>query len=233
LETFETISLRDVALRLAKIRQPTTNRIHEGRLLSLLRSGALTAGFEFPGPARRWISLDSNYWLTVDGEKFASIRSDGARTYKIKITDCAEAFSKAVFGNKRTESSAALSKEELARVLMSASARFEVVIQAQELQRYLDSEGIKENPFDWAPTTSRGGGTPPKQAWNKLAVIIPACLLAHHEKHPERPKFEPAAMEIIAIAAEHGVSPQSLPAKSTLEDTLSKIYTEKERILNG
>ena len=232
MKAFETISLRNVALRLAKIRQPTTTKIHEGRLLALLKSGALTAGFEFPGPVRRWISLDANYWLTVDSKKFGSIRSDGTRTYNIKIVDCAEAFSRSVFGDNSEGSAATLSKEELVRVLASASAKFEVVIQVRELQRYLDREGLKENPFDLVPPKGPGGA-PAKGAWNKLAVFIPAYLLAHHEKNNERPKFAAAAVRIVEIAIRSDVPPQSIPDERTLEDTLSRIYTEKEKILRG
>jgi hypothetical protein len=81
----ETITLREVALRLAKIKSPATSKIDDGRLLSLLRSGDLKAGFEFPGATKRWVSIECNYWVTVDSQKFRSIRSDEDYTYKVRL----------------------------------------------------------------------------------------------------------------------------------------------------
>jgi hypothetical protein len=53
-----TMTLREVALRLARLPGSLAGKIDDGKLLSLLKSGELKAGFFFP---RALATLDSNF----------------------------------------------------------------------------------------------------------------------------------------------------------------------------
>lgn len=222
----ETITLREVALRLAKIKQPTTRKIDSGQLLSLLKSGDLKAGFEFPGVTKRWVAIEPNYWLTIDSDKFRSIRSDGGYTFKVGLRDFADTYLRLVLNDSSNESL----KAEFRVVLGQASRKYEVVVQAEEWKKYLDNHGLNEPPFDTPPKGK--GGRNPKAAWRQLSVTIPAYLLAHHDKTHEPPNHETAAGEIHQITmSTYTIDANSLPAPGTIKDVIGEIYQRKIYIL--
>lgn len=223
----ETIALREVALRLAKIKQPATKKIDDGQLLSLLRSDDLRAGFEFPGATKRWVPIERDYWLTVDSAKFRSIRSDEDYTFKVRLSEFAESYSRLVLDNSPSKSL----KDEFRVALAAASRSYEVVVQSEEWKKYLVSHNLKEPPFD-LPKPKGKGGRNPLAAWNHLAVIIPAYLLAHHSKTQQPPNYEVAADQIYDIALKKGIDPATVPQPGALKDVISNVYKEKESILN-
>jgi hypothetical protein len=69
-----TLSLREVARRLAEAQSLRRARIDDGALLALLKAGRLKAGFEFPGLVTRWIPIPETYWLSIGSDKFSSVR---------------------------------------------------------------------------------------------------------------------------------------------------------------
>src|SRR5262249_7908 len=79
------ITLRELALRLEKIRCPKSKAIADGRLLSLLKAGELKAGFHFPARTVRWIPIEPDYWRTVSSNRFRSIRREGGRAFTLSI----------------------------------------------------------------------------------------------------------------------------------------------------
>jgi hypothetical protein len=223
----ETITLREVALRLAKIKSPATSKIDDGQLLSLLRSGDLKAGFEFPGATKRWVPIEGNYWVTVDSQKLRSIRSDEDYTYKVRLSDFAQGYSRLVLSDSSHETL----KDEFPVALAAAPRRYEVVVQSEEWKKYLVSHDLKEPPFD-LPKPKGKGGRNPLAGWNHLAVIIPAYLLAHHSKTRQPPNYEVAADQIYDIALKKGIDPATVPQPGALKDVISNVYKEKESILN-
>src|SRR5271165_2703113 len=44
------------------------------KLLGLLKTGELKAGFEFPGTKVCWIPIPTSYWTGVSSHKFGSLR---------------------------------------------------------------------------------------------------------------------------------------------------------------
>ena len=220
----ETITLREAALRLAKIKQPGTKKIDDGQLLSLLRAGDLRAGFEFLGATRRWIPIDQNYWVTVDSAEFRSIRSDGGYTFKVRLRDFAKAYLQLIPDDPSSL------KREFQIALAAAATKYEVVVQAKEWKKYLSDHDLKEPAFDTPPSKGKGGRNP-LVAWNRLSVIIPAYLLAHHSQREQSPNHEEAAAQIYRIAIDSGIDAASVPKPGSLKDVISEIYKEKQDIL--
>jgi hypothetical protein len=220
-----TISLREVALRLARIKEPTTKRIDHGWLLSLLREGDLRAGFEYPGFVRRWIPIQPTYWLNIDSGKFRSIRSDGEYTFKVRPRDFAEDYLNLV---PSTPSESL--KEEFRVFLEGVSRKFEVVIQDEEWKRFLVAHKMQEPTFD-TPKVKGRGGRYPMAAWDKLAVIIPAYLLAHHSEKNQPPNYRTAAEQIYEMIVTSGIDKASVPKPDRLKDVISEVYRKKESIL--
>jgi hypothetical protein len=94
------ISLREVARRLGEFRKPK-RIIDPDKLLSLLKSGALSAGFEFPGrKIVLWIPIPQNYWLTVHMHKFQSLGfqldDPSSGTFTVRISEFSEELTKSV-----------------------------------------------------------------------------------------------------------------------------------------
>jgi hypothetical protein len=223
----ETITLREVALRLAKIERPGTAGIADGQLLSLLKSGELQAGFDFPGYSRRWVPIPMDYWLKIDSRQFRSIRRDEKCTFKVRLSDVVDSFLELVFDSTRPSLSTASLQDEFRSALTAASRRYEVVVQASKWKKYLERHQLAEPALRSPPMKGRGGRNP-LPAWNRLAVIIPAYLLAYHDKQRDKPKYEEAAHEIYNIAKDKEVP--AIPAADTLKDVISEIYRIKENI---
>jgi hypothetical protein len=85
-----TLTLRAVALELGKSQAPNNSKIADGKLLGLLKSGELTAGFEFPGLVTRWVPIPATYWMRITSDKFRGIRRGGNSradgTYKVRVS---------------------------------------------------------------------------------------------------------------------------------------------------
>jgi hypothetical protein len=131
------ISLREVARRLPKVLK-LPNKTAASRLLSLLKSGDLEAGFQFPGKATRWIPISTNYWARIGTDKIRSlVRKSGDKkkpgTYKVRVSEFADQLVQAVAQELRqgladgeTKASVDLMLEEFRGALSAASERYEV-----------------------------------------------------------------------------------------------------------
>src|SRR4051812_33226202 len=69
------VSLRQIARRLAGLANVRSeNRLADEHLRSLLMSGELVAGVQFPPRSDRWVVLPKAFWTTVQTQRFRSIR---------------------------------------------------------------------------------------------------------------------------------------------------------------
>ena len=68
-----TISLHDAGQRLAEL-HGSKEQIACGKLLSLLKTGQVKAGFQFPaGQTVLWITIPAHYWATVSSDKILKL----------------------------------------------------------------------------------------------------------------------------------------------------------------
>src|SRR6478736_3728998 len=94
------VPLRTIARRLPKVlnrRGKTATR----ELLSLLQSGELKAGFDFPGRVKRWISIPTSYWAGIGSDQFRTLHYEKGNkhrpgTFKVRIGQFADEFVQAV-----------------------------------------------------------------------------------------------------------------------------------------
>jgi hypothetical protein len=225
------ISLREVARRLPKVLK-LPNKTAASRLLSLLKSGDLEAGFQFPGRATRWIPISTRYWVGIGTDKIQSLvheRGNKKRsgTYKVRISEFGDELVRAVkqgldqdrTGNQSDTLASAI-LDEVQRALSVASDRYEVCITEDAWNDYLRRHNLEEP----APYIRRKGGRKEKPSWRELSIIIGAYLLKHNAVTQEEMKLEHAAQNIHKIALERGIS--ELPAWQTIKDHLSQIRSE-------
>jgi hypothetical protein len=224
----ETVTLRHIALQLAKFNDRKSRGINYVKLLGLLQSGQLKAGFYFPGREMRWVPIEPSYWQTVPSKKLKSVRRDGGEVFKVRIGDFGRTYVDMLKADrpesKKLSIESAMQEFEVA--LLASSESHEVLVPLAEWDRYLKGRGISESTGSKAR-----GGRHPKAAWNELAVYIAAYLHAYHQKHKQPVNYETAAKEIHKFAIDDGIDPASLPASGTIKDVISKVYVAAQNIL--
>jgi hypothetical protein len=212
------VSLREIAVRLGKLqRQP--RRLDTDRLLSLLQSGNLKAGFHYPAEPPVWIAIALQHWLGVSSPDLRSLGSsdDDGRpgTYEVRIGAFASEFVESL--RPRLTSGTPTGWKEFEDALRTASRQYEVVVMEREWHAYL-----KLNNLEYPPSEHRTlSGRPEKGSWRKLSVIIGAYLLKDMESTNKDLKIEAAAKIIHNRANEDGI--QNLPSVATIRDCLSEI----------
>jgi hypothetical protein len=230
-----TITLRDVAQRLARLPATQSGRVADSKLLGLLKSGDLNAGFVFPGRVAMWIAIPETYWATVSSYAFRSIRrsDDDDRqtgTYQVRISRFASEYVLAMkhqINGEHTlseEGTTATLYDELKSALSHSSRRFEVVIREQEWLSYLARNNINEP----SPSSKSKQGRAEKTGWRELSVIIGAYLIKHRQTTSEEMKLHLAAEHIHSLAKSSEIS--GLPSAATIKDTLSKIRAKADEI---
>ena len=231
-----TITLRDVALRLARLPGSRSSKIADGELLGLLKSGELKAGFFFSGGSSLWIPIPTHYWANVSSHAFRSIgRSDDDEhqlgTYTVRITKFADEYVSALMQQQRHQGddtagqTNGLLLTELKLALSHASRCFEALIPETEWSRYLELHNIEEQHL----ATKSKSGRHQREGWRDVAVIIGAYIIKHLETAPNLTiKNELAADKIHAIAVNDQV--RGLPSKSTIKDLLGRIRSKAESI---
>jgi hypothetical protein len=225
----ETITLRELALRLEKIERPKSKAIADGKLLGLLKAGELKAGFHFRGRTVRWVPIEPDYWRTVSSSRFRSIRREGGRVYKVNISPFANTYIESLteIKEQKNKDSQIELLDEFKATLSAASRKYEVVVNVEEWERYLRTHSLAE------PSGAIGrGGRHPLAAWRKLVPIIPAYLLAYQEKYHQPVNYEQAGKQIHTYAKNKGrIDAASLPSPDTIKDVISEIYALKTTIL--
>jgi hypothetical protein len=237
MSTEQLMSLRDVALGLAKVRGSRQPKIADGKLLTLLRAGELNAGFEFPGLVTRWIQIPATYWMSVGSDKFRAIRHKSGNkkmtgAFKVRLGQFANEYLEAVRQHpgkdgEREGKGASIAQitDELKAALSLASQRFEVVIRERDWLDYLQRHNLEE-PM---PQKKAKAGRSEMPGWRKLSVIIGAYLIKHQTTTKETIKIEEAAKEIHEIAKNENTP--GLPHWTTIKDVLSQIRSTADTLL--
>jgi hypothetical protein len=225
-----TITLREAASRLARIRNPKGKKIESSRLLNVLRSGQLRAGFYFLHGAA-WIEIPLWYWQAIGADRFRGIgRKAGdpkSGTYKIKANEIPEEVARVICtlvaqdekfsGEHQTKTL----QEAVADVVGATAVEHEVTIKTRDFDAHLDSRGLQEhNP---APKVGRGR----KEGWRELCSYMAAYFGAHYRDRPaEALKIEQAKVDIINLA-KNRVS--DLPVADTIKEQISNAIALLER----
>ena len=230
------ISLREVAKRLGRILRLRKGQLPLSRLLRLLQSGDLKAGFLFPGHIASWIPIPTAYWASVGTDKFRSLgyaKNDKHKTgtFKVQISPFADEYVRIVSQavekdreNKGKIQSTATVFDELKVAISAASDRYEVVIPECEWADYLARHELEEP----ASETKAKSGRHEKTGWRDLSVIIGAYIIKHYQTTKEQIKIEEASKKIYELAKDDNIS--NLPSAPTIKDTLSKIRSKAETI---
>lgn len=222
-----TFTLREVALALAKAKNPRSTGIADGDLLRLLRSGDLSAGFVFPGLRPYWIAIGPDYWSGVTAARFRSIRKDEGGTFLVDISR----FVDVLWNHVRADLEAKTAKQPadfrgqtFKRALLAALDQYEVVIEEAEWEQYKSRNDLNE------PQPASKRGRHPLEGWRHLAILIPAFILANNLNRS--PKFESAANQLLDLARKQWPNVQ-FPSAHTLADVLANIDKEAESIRQG
>jgi hypothetical protein len=222
--TDETITLREAASRLARIRNPKGTGIESSKLLNVLRSGHLNAGFYFlDGTA--WIEIPLSYWRSIGGEKFRQIARNpddpSSGTYKIRAAtfpdQIADIICKAIEEKMTTvgEHKAGAMRVPVTAVVSAAAKSYEVLIKSAEFIDYLRRNELQET------ATTSNVGAPRKEGWRDICSYMAAYMTAHQRGLPEvRMKIEETSDEIFRLATADGV--KDLPSAGTIKEELSK-----------
>jgi hypothetical protein len=226
-----TITLRDVALRLARLPKSGTGKIADGKLLGLLKSGELKAGFHFPGEFASWIAIPPSYWAGISSDKFRSIRTsrtnrDRIGTFKVRLSQVANECVDVIFQHLNIEKDGKDDAvwREVKATLAAASRRYEVCIPEQDWEDYLQRHHLEEP----APDTKRKAGRRQKEGWRHLCVLVGAYLVKHRRMTTEEPKFEEAARQIHKIGKDEAIP--GLPAWPTIKGAISEIYAKADTL---
>src|SRR5882757_5963537 len=89
----ETITLRDAAIALAKVApEKKGEKISDGQLLRVLKTGEVQAGFHCSTVPLIWVSIPKEYWMDIARDEFRRIRfSPGKKnrtgSYKVRLKD--------------------------------------------------------------------------------------------------------------------------------------------------
>jgi hypothetical protein len=220
-----TISLHDAGRRLAELHR-SKEQVACGRLLSLLKTGEINAGFQFSaGSTLSWIAIPAHYWAKVSSDKFKIIQYSRTNPKSGALTVRLSEFPEEIV----TQLNEAPGHEQAAsdkwkEVLAATSHRYEVAIIEADWIAY-----EKQNPLsEPAPKTKLKPGRPQKN-WKELCVIIGAYIIKHHQVSPEdKIKVEPASEVIHKIAEDDNIF--DLPTAPTIKEALSSILSRAEVI---
>jgi hypothetical protein len=229
------ISLREVARRLPRVLK-LPGKIATGRLLGLLKTGHLDAGFRYPGRTERWIPISTKFWASIGTDKIRSLNYEAGNkrrpgTFKVRISDFADELIQAVSqelqrdqAHNDNDMSISALLNEFQSAISASSDRYEVVVREQDWVRYLQQHNLEEP----VPLTKVRGGRYEKTSWRKLSVIIGAYLIKHYATTNEEMKTEEAARNIRNIAERDGLP--DLPEWPTIKDVLSEIRSTSETL---
>jgi hypothetical protein len=220
-----TISLHDAGRRLAEL-HGSREQVACGRLLGLLKTGQINAGFQFPaGSTLSWIAIPAHYWAKVSSNKFKIIRYSKTSPKSGALTVRLSEFAEEVV----TQLNEAPGREQAAsdkwkEVLAATSHRYEVVIIEADWINYLNQHNLTEP----GPEIESKSGRNQKKGWRDVSVIIGAYIIKHYEKTKEEIKAKEASEKIHEIAKAGNII--DLPSASTIKDELSKIKARAETL---
>jgi hypothetical protein len=215
----ETITLRDAAQRLARTRRPKGRGIESSRLLSLLRSGELKAGFYILG-GTVWIEIPLTHWHGISSSKFRRIaRTDDPKsgTYTIRANEfpdqvasiiCSKIRSEPASGQHQIESG----MEWITDVIEATATPYEVTTKTKDFSDYLRHQGPEDS------TTITNVGRKQKESWRDICSYMGAYMIAHYRQGLAT---DISAQQIFDLAKADGV--EDLPSALTIKEQISKM----------
>jgi hypothetical protein len=222
----ETITLRDAAERLARIRRPKGKGIESSRLFSLLRSGELKAGF-YILVGTVWIEIPLTYWHGIDSSKFRRIaRTDDPKsgTYTIRANEfpdqVASIICSKIGSNERTSGQHQVESgmERVTDVIKATARPYEVTIKTKDFSDYLQRHDLEES------TTTANVGRRRKEGWRDICSYMAAYMIAHYK---DGLTAGDSAKEIVDLAKADEV--ENLPSADTLKEQVSKMIDLLQR----
>jgi hypothetical protein len=212
----ETITLREAARCLARIRNPKGNNIESSRLLSLLRSGELRAGFYF-FRGTVWIEIPLTHWQGIDANKFRIGRKPNdpnSGTYKIKANAIPDQVANVLSGliARDEEQQTKPILQEITEVVSESAINTEVTIKMKDFSDHLQRHSPEES------TTTTHVGRKQKESWRDICSYMAAYMLAHYK--PGLTAGD-SAKEIVELAKADGVGDP--PSAATLKEQVSKM----------
>jgi len=223
------LTLREVARRLGQVGCPQPGKPAVSKLLGLLKTGELKAGFEFPGTKVCWIPIPTSYWTGVSSHKFGSLRyiehdKRKTGTYEVRISDFVDEYmqvvSQQVLGTA-SDSTAAL-RDELKKALFAAQKAYEVGITAEGWANYLERHQISVSEV----SQKSSAGRREKTSWSHLTPIIAAHMMTLDKRPDETRDHLYIATRILEIAKKEGI--RDLPVAETLRDIISKVFARAD-----
>ena len=227
----ETMTLRDAARRLARIRNPKGRGIESSKLLGLLRSGELKAGF-YILDGKAWIEIPLTHWATTPGNKFRRIgrirHEPKSGAYPVRANEfpdqVARTICKEIEVNERAlgQHENQPNLEAITAVVDAAAKSYEVTIKTKEFSDYLQRQGMEET------ITTAKGGRPEKEGWRGVCRYMAAYMAAHYRDLPTAHlKIKESSDEIFRLANEDDVP--DLPTADTIKEEVSKAIKLLER----
>ena len=215
-----TISLHDAGQRLAEL-HGSREQIACGKLLSLLKTGQVKAGFQFPaGQTVLWITIPAYYWATVSSDKFKIIRYSKSSSKSGALTVRLGQFPEEVLAQVNEASRQKEASSNMWKLVLAASSqRYEAVILEADWIAYEEQNRPSVSP----PKKESKVGRPEKN-WKDICVIIGAYIIKHHQVSPEdKIKVELASEKIHKIAEDGRIL--DLPTAPTIREVLSRILS--------
>lgn len=220
-----TISLHDAGQRLSEL-HGSREQVACGKLLSLLKTGKIKAGFQFPaGQTLLWITIPGHYWATVSSNKFKMIRYSKTSSKSGALTVRLGQFPEEVIAQVNEASGQTQATPDIWKMMLAAtSRRYEVVILETDLIAYEEQNRPSEPPSRKKSKVGR-----PEKNWKEICVIIGAYIIKHHQVSPTaKIKVEPASEVIHKIAEDDHVF--DLPSAPSIKEALSNILSRAEVI---
>lgn len=221
----QTITLRDVGRRLARLRR-SRDKVASDELFNLLKLGEITAGFRFPGQTIFWIKVPAHYWSEIRSNEFRVIRysrkKKNSGVFLVSLADFAEDIVTQV--NEQLKNKKSDASKEWKAVLEATIRTYEVEITEAEWEDYKNRNNLTE------PSTEikSKSGRHQLPSWRELSVIIGAYLIKHYSETKNPIKIEWAKKTIHAIAEADNV--EGLPSADTIKEVLSKILSRAKTI---
>ena len=215
----ETMTLREVARRLALIKNAKARGVDVQKLHGLLRSGELAAGF-YAMNGTVWIDIPMGHWETTASNKLRKkiVRNQTdpkSGSYKLSPHQFPEQVAAVI--DEQAKSNEPANVARLCAIVKTAGSRHEVTVRATVFRNYLQRHEIVEN------TMAPKGGRNPKEGWRDVCSYAAAYLVLHFRDFPGKvPDLEAASRGILDWAKADGIVPGTLPGWGTLKEQVSK-----------
>ena len=221
----ETMTLREIARRLALIKNPKATGIDVNGLHSLLRSGELRAGF-YILEGTVWIDIPISHWEATASNKIRQkITRNGESSpgsYKLRPGQFPDQIASVICEQASPDTGSSeqrpikLDLALLTSIVTAVSRQYEVTVKDTVYADYLNRHEITEK------TRKSTGGRYPVEGWRDLCSYMTAYMMAVDRAFPgQHSNVEATSKRILELAKAHGV--ENLPKWDTLKAEVSKV----------